>query len=627
MSEPLSLLIVDDNPDDRMLVLREIRRVIPDARVDQASDPVALETLLAQGHAWDVAVTDYQLRWSTGLDVFHRLRALYPQLPVIMFTASGNEELAVEALKQGIDDYITKAPRHYGRVPYAILACADRKRRREEAAVALAAQQRSEALLKLALESAKMEPWSFDPRTRQLSVRPAFVGLAAAENARAVDGLFDAVHPDDVETLRHAARRALAEGTRFDSEFRMRVRGQWRWLRVAGTRNAEGGLVGIVEDISERKRVEQQLLEADRQKDQFIATLGHELRNPLAPIRYALQLLADADDATMVAHARAVITRQADTMARLLDQLLDLSQIAQGRVQLARERIDLRDVVRHAIEDARLSANGAGQVLTEALPPEPMSVDGDAVRLKQVFDNLLQNALKFTPENGSIDVAMKREGDEVLVRVSDTGLGIPPDMLERVFEPLVQVNTGPGSATRGGLGIGLAVVRELVALHHGSVSASSRGPAQGSEFQLRLPLAEPLSAARPVADAVEARDSGPLKVLVADDQPDAANTLGLVVRRLGHEVRTALDGLQARAIAESWRPDVMLLDIGMPGLSGDELARWVREQPWGAQPRLVAVTGWGGEEDRIALQEAGFDAHLVKTAPIEQLLQELRRSL
>ncbi|HZH42952.1 MAG TPA: response regulator [Lysobacter sp.] len=627
MSDALSLLLVDDNPDDRTLVLREIRRVIPDARVDEVGDAAALERLIEDGRSWDVAVTDYQLRWATGLDVFRLLRAAREGLPVIMFTASGNEELAVEALKQGIDDYITKAPKHYGRVPYAILACADRKRRREEAAAALAARQRSEALLKLALEAARMAPWEFDPRTRQLAVRPAFAGLTAEESARPVDALFDAMHPEDAQALIDAGRRALAEGARFEREFRMRIREQWRWLRVAGIRNVNGGLVGVVEDITERKRVEQQLLEADRQKDQFIATLGHELRNPLAPIRYALQLLAEPGEPAVVAHARAVITRQVDTMARLLDQLLDLSRIAQGRVHLSCSRIDLREVVQHAIEDARPTAHGAGQVLTATLPGEPAVVDGDAVRLKQVFDNLIQNAIKFTPEGGAIDVALTVDRGDAVVRVCDTGLGIPPDMLERVFEPLVQVNSGPGSATRGGLGIGLAVVRELVALHHGTVRASDRGPVQGTEFVVRLPLCDRDAAERPLADAGTTPGTEPLKVLVADDQPDAANTLGLVVRRLGHEVRTALDGLQARAIAESWRPDVMLLDIGMPGLSGDDLARWVREQPWGTQPRLVAVTGWGGEEDRLALQRAGFDAHLVKTAPIEQLLLELRRSL
>lgn len=624
MTRPLALLLIDDNPDDRALVIREIRKVLPEAQVDEASDAHGFEALLAEGGHWDAAITDYRLRWSTGMDVFHRLRETRPELPVIMFTASGDEELAVTALKQGVDDYITKTPKHYGRVPYAVQACVERRQRRQQAEAAGSALERSETLLSLALEAVGMETWEYDLARGVLTLHgrsPRVFGTGRRELP--VERLLGTMHPDDWERLRAEFLAAASGATRFESEFRLCTADAVRWMRAAGMSDGDSRVVGVLEDISRRKRVEEQLLEADRQKDQFIATLGHELRNPLAPIRYATQLLTADCDAGRIARARAVIERQAGTMARLLDQLLDLSRIAHDRIELERQPMDLRPLLRDATDDAQPLADGAGQTLTLSMPDRPVTVDGDAMRLKQVVDNLVQNAIKFTAAGGRVEIALTADDSTAELRISDTGIGIAGDMLERVFEPLVQVDAGPASNVRGGLGIGLAVVRRLVGLHGGTVAASSPGPGRGATFTVRLPLAQAAREAPSPAATSGDWSRRSLRVLVADDHADAAASLGMVLELQGHEIRTVHDGLQAQAVARQWQPDAMVLDIGMPGASGDEVARWARAQPWGGLVRLVAITGWGRPEDRKRLREAGFDVHLVKPVGLDELIAAL----
>ena len=636
MTRPLMLLLVDDNPDDRMLVVREVRKVLPDAHVDEAADEATLVEWIEAGREWDVAVTDYQLRWSTGMDVFHRLQATRPGLPVIMFTASGSEELAVDALKQGVDDYITKTPKHYGRVPYAVQAAAERRRRQQVAAAAESAREQSDTLLKLALEAAAMETWEYDIAARQLTLHGRSPRLSGGVRRElSADALLQAMAPADIEAVRAQFRASADSNQRFEREFRMHIRNDLRWLRAAGLPDGRGRVVGVVEDITARKRAEESLHEADRRKDQFIATLAHELRNPLAPIRYAVRLLETGTDAAQIEHARTVIERQAAMMAGLLDQLLDLRRIAHGHFALTRTAVDLRAVARNAFEDAGALARASSHRLSLSMPDEPVLVDGDAMRLKQVLDNLVQNALKFTPAGGAIEIAVEDRADGALVRITDTGVGIAPEMLDKVFEPLVQVNAGPSAATRGGLGLGLAVARQLVELHGGRIAASSPGLGRGTTFAIQLPRFEAqtdvdangptvVPPPAPAPADTHTQPTSALRVLIADDQPDAAESLGMVLELEGHEVRIAFDGAQACEIAQQWQPDVMVLDIGMPQMGGDEVARWVRAQPWGNGVWLVAVTGWGRDEDRLQLQNAGFDLHLVKPVEVSRLLVAVR---
>jgi signal transduction histidine kinase len=362
-------------------------------------------------------------------------------------------------------------------------------------------------------------------------------------------------------------------------------------------------------------RLYQELKEADRRKDEFLALLAHELRNPLAPIRnslHALQL-AGADPA-VAARARDMMERQVGHLVRLVDDLLDVSRIMRGKVELRREEVELAAVLARAVETARPLVEAGRHDLTVDLPPEPIRLDADAVRLAQVFGNLLANAAKYTEPGGRIRLSVEAHGPEFVVRVRDTGIGIPADMLARVFDPFVQTDAARNKS-QGGLGLGLALVKSLVELHGGAVAAHSAGPGLGSEFVVRLPATGspdrgPRGAdrgPRPGADARTTRN-----VLVVDDNRDAADSLGTLLRLKGHGVRVVYDGPAAVAAAAEYPPDLVLLDLGMPGMDGYEVARRLRQMPAFRGRTLAAVTGWGQEADRRRTREAGFDHHLVK---------------
>ena len=622
-AQSLAILLIDDNPDDRNLVVREIHKALPSARVDEVGEPGVLDALLASGAGWDVVVTDYALQWSTGLDVFRRLQRERRDVPVIMFTDSGNEEVAVAALKEGMADYITKAPRHYARVPYAAHAAADRWQRRRQAEEANAALRRNEMLLQLALGAARLQTWELDlaDGTFVLHGRPR--GGSGASRTVPLSDLMAGLHEEDAATVR-GQLDAAARGGSFDVEFRAFVEGRERWLRAAGISDSAERLVGVLEDVTERRALLEHLRDAHRRKDQFIATLGHELRNPLAPVRSAAQLLHRSQDPT-VRRAATIIDRQVDGMAALLDELLDVTRISHGLVELKRELVDLRELVQSAAEDAQPWADSTARHLTVAAPEVAVTVSGDRVRLKQVLDNLLNNALKFTSEGGHVRLALDVHGGVARVRVTDDGIGIPPDMLDRIFEPLVQVHAGSIGTHQGGLGIGLALVRNVMALHGGQASAESAGHRKGATFIVSLPIvggtAPAQAASAPASTGAERRG---LRILVADDHPDAAELMAQTLLLDGHTVRTALDGVQAQAEADRWRPDVLVLDVTMPGKSGDEVARWVRTQRWGSSVQLIALTGWSRREDGDRLREAGFDMHLVKPIEPDKLLDAVR---
>jgi signal transduction histidine kinase/CheY-like chemotaxis protein len=367
-------------------------------------------------------------------------------------------------------------------------------------------------------------------------------------------------------------------------------------------------------DFIERCRTDEALRRADRQKDEFLATLAHELRNPLAPVRNAIQILRlKGPPSPEVQWARDVIDRQMQQMTRLIDDLMDLSRITRNRIELRKERVDLARVLHGAVETSRPLVDASGHELSVVLPPEPVYVDADPARLAQVFANLLNNAAKYSEPNGRIALTVDRQGSDVAVSVRDGGIGIPEEMLPRIFDPFSQVNQSL-ERCQGGLGIGLTLVKRLVEMHGGSVAAHSAGTGKGSEFVVRLPipiaLAAPGSPAtpdEPVADA-PAR----WRLLVIDDNNDAATSLGMMLSTLGYETRTAYDGLAGLEAAAEFRPDVVLLDIGMPKMNGYDVARRIREQPWGKEIVLIAVTGWGQAEHRQRTSEAGFDHHLVK---------------
>lgn len=428
-------------------------------------------------------------------------------------------------------------------------------------------------------------------------------------------GWLAAVHEDDGKKVAAAWRRSVETGAPYEVVQRFRRRdGQYRWHLSRGVpvRGPDGAIVkwlGTATDIDDGKRAEDALREADRRKDEFLSMLAHELRNPLAPIRLALELLRGPDPARL-ARAREVIGRQVEHLTRLVDDLLEVSRITRGKIRLEVRELDVADVVARALETARPLLESKRHELKLSLPEGPLPLRADPVRLAQVLSNLLNNAAKYTPPNGRIEVAAERHEGQVLLRVRDSGVGIPGPMLERVFDLFVQADRSLDRSD-GGLGIGLTLARRLVEMHGGTIRAESEGPGAGSEFVVRLPVRSDAAAA-PGPDASTAEPGARRRVLVVDDNADAADLLGELLRDLGHEVRIERDGLAALAAMDAFAPEVVLLDIGLPGLDGYQVAERIVRSRDGARPLLVAVTGYGQESDRRRSYDAGFDHHLVK---------------
>jgi PAS domain S-box-containing protein len=377
------------------------------------------------------------------------------------------------------------------------------------------------------------------------------------------------------------------------------------------------GVVLVIRDESERRLAELALQNADRRKDEFLATLAHELRNPLAPVCMGLELLKlSANDAQATEEVRTMMQRQLQHMVRLIDDLLDVSRITRGKLELRKQQVDLADVVKDAVAATKPLIDGAAHRLTVRLPDKPLLLYADANRLTQVLTNLLNNAAKYTPREGRIELTVEHSGGEVLIQVADSGIGIPAEKIDSVFEMFTQIHQGAELASSG-LGIGLTLVKRLVEMHGGEIRVHSRGQNSGTTFVVRLPaVSEPPAAVNGIPhDADVAPMAVKRKVLVVDDNPDALESLSRLVALLGSDVRQARDGLEALEIGRSFHPDIVLMDLGMPKLNGFEAAHRMRLEPWGRDLALVATTGWGHDDDRLRATEAGFDRHLVK--PIE----------
>jgi len=402
-----------------------------------------------------------------------------------------------------------------------------------------------------------------------------------------------------------------------------------RLVTAAPFRNSEGRLIGAIvveQDITARKRAEAELRLADQRKDEFLAVLAHELRNPLAPLRNGLELMRIANgDIAASNEARAMMERQVGHLVRLIDDLLDTSRIASGKLELRKRPMDVVEAVGVALETSRPLLASAQHEVRVRLPDEPLVVEGDPVRLAQVFSNLLNNAARYTGARGHVGIEARVEGHEVMVAVEDDGRGIPEEMLERVFEPFMQVDSG---ATRmhGGLGLGLALARRLVELHGGSIHAESAGTGRGSRFVVRLPAAPDVLVSSPGSPDSGDRIEG-LRTLVVDDNDDGARSLAMLLETMGHDVRVANDGESALRTATVSHPDLVILDIGMPGMDGYEVARRLRAASASSPMTIIALSGYGQVADRERSREAGIDAHVVKPldpAALEALIAALR---
>ena len=491
----------------------------------------------------------------------------------------------------------------------------------------------SEEWLRLALAVAQVATWEWDLKsgTMRWSADPevlfGFPAGAFGSDCR----ISHAAHPDDVGILEAAFDRAIKSGS-YEAEYRaVRRDGSVVWIADRGRVVLDPDeqatrIVGVTVDLTRRKNLEEALVESDHRKNEFLATLAHELRNPLAPVRYAVKVLdMKGPETPHLRWAVELVERQIQHMARLIDDLLDVNRISRNMLELRKEIVELASVIAVAVETSRPLIEHSHHNLVQDIPAEAIYLTADAVRLAQVFSNLLNNATQYSRSTDTEDkiwLTAAREGESVVIAVTDVGVGIAPEMLPKIFEMFNQGGRSPG----GGLGIGLSLARRLVEMHGGSIEARSGGLGKGATFTVRLPIyTMPLPEVRKATTSKATADHpvSTRRILVADDNRDVVESFQIMLRILGHEVQTALDGMEAVEKAEEFRPDVIVLDVGMPTMDGYETASRIRQLPWGNEVVLIAVTGWGNEKDKLKSAAAGFDVHLVKPVDATTILEVL----
>ncbi len=500
----------------------------------------------------------------------------------------------------------------------------------------IAALRESEARLQFTLDSAQVGDWDLDLETglatHSLRHDRCF-GYTEPVHPWSLEVMLAHVHPDDRPRVEKSFRRSRDSGE--DWHFECRViwpDGTLHWIEAHASILHEAGkpqrMLGIVVDSTSRKQAEEALRDADRRKDEFLATLAHELRNPLAPIRNALQIMRLSREGEVQENARTIIERQLSQMVHLVDDLMDVSRISRGKVELRKELVDVSVAIQAAIETSRPLIDSCRHSVNVSLPPEgELMVNADVTRLTQIIANLLNNAAKYTTDGGSIDIAAVADGNDAVISVQDSGIGIPPKMLPRVFDMFAKVDRNL-ERSQGGLGIGLALVKRLVEMHGGRVEAHSDGQGRGCRFTVRLPRVaggQQRAGAGVEMYPLQRETAAEYRILVVDDNLDSADSLAQVLQLLGYETAVVNDGLEAVRLARSWSPRVAILDIGLPGISGHEAARRIRQLPEGEKILMIALSGWGQGEDRRKSKHAGFDHHFVKPLDIARLNKLLAR--
>jgi PAS domain S-box-containing protein len=638
LSRP-GVLLVDDIPANRA-ALRTVLEELPVDVIEAHGGEEALCLLKERDLA--VVLLNLDVPGHDGLDTARQLRSREKgRLTPILFLTALTDRFPVEqAYALGAVDHLAGPV-----VPVVLRARVarfvelfEKAPRLPDSQEWLARLEESELRFRQLAENIREVFWMSDPyKAEVLYISPAYEevwGRSCQSLYEQPRSFLDAIHPDDRERVVRTSLAQQSRGEGTDVEYRVvRPDGTVRWVRDRSFPVKDGSgqvyrMAGIAEDVTAWKQVETELKQADRRKDEFLAMLGHELRNPLAPIRNAvgvMRLLGPAADPT-VGQCVDLIERQVQHLTRLVDDLLDVSRITRGKITLHKETVDLATVVTRAVQTSRPLIERNRHQLTLSLPAEPVRVLADPTRLEQVFSNLLTNAAKYTERGGLIGVTIARTGRgsepaEVVVRIRDTGFGIAADLLPHVFDLFTQADD-TRDRSQGGLGIGLTLVKSLVQLHGGRVTAHSDGPGKGSEFVVYLPIV-----VEPKESGARGQDSGvssgmtpdsclrapSLRVLVVEDNKDVADSLALLFRLWGHEVRTCADGPSGLKAACSYRPEVVFLDIGLPGLDGYEVARQLRQE-FGQEMRLVALSGFGQQEDRLRAEASGFDAHLTKPA-------------
>jgi PAS domain S-box-containing protein len=652
--ERLNILLVDDQPA-KLLVYESILAELGENLIKASTARDALDTLLREDIA--VIVMDVSMPDVDGFELASMIRQ-HPRCAktAIIFVSAvhltevdflkGYETGAVDYLPVPIVPQVLRAKirvlADLHRVTKELSKLNTELERRvfersEELRTSTVRLRESEQRFRSLAERMPHVVWEADGTARTTYLSPRWYEFTGRPPDSSLgERWIDSVHPDDGTHVLQIWARSFDPARTEAIEFELRLRrsdGVYRWFSITGegVRGADGAVekwVGTATDVEERRRAEASLREGDRRKDEFIAMLAHELRNPLAPIRNAVKLLRDAGQADPVrAWSRDVIERQMDQLTRLVDDLLDVSRITRGKIQLQIEPVDLWAVVAAAVETSRPRIDAKRHRLELRLPSRPVRLAGDSVRLTQVVSNLLNNAAKFQDEGGFISVRAGIEDGDAVIRVRDEGAGIAPEMIGEVFELFAQAERTMDRA-EGGLGIGLSLVKNLVEMHGGRVGVKSAGRGRGSEFTVHLPV---LATHDEVEGDEEERPTRPqlgagMRVLVVDDNRDAADSLTMLLELRGFKAFVCHDGHAALALALELQPDVVVLDLGLPGVDGFEVCRRLREAGL-TKTCIVAVTGFGQDEDRRRSHAAGFDAHMVKPVDPDDLVKRIEESL
>jgi PAS domain S-box-containing protein len=628
MTNPTLILNVDDNDGARYAKTR----ILKSAGFEVMEATNGTDALAAvKRHAIALVLLDVKLPDINGIEVCRRIKADPDSAMVLVLQTSAaltGRADKIRGLEGGADNYLA-APIESDELIANVNALL--RMRRTQSAL-----RDSEERFRQLTDNIEDVFWMFSVPARALEyVSPAYARIwdrSVDSLEREPDSWLDAVHPDDRAYV-SGLWNGLGEHPHYEAEFRIVVgEGSSRWVRdrlfpVRDGRDEVYRVARVTSDITRRKEMESLLRAADSNKNEFLATLAHELRNPLSPIRNAAALLGATGTGAGERQARAleVITRQVDHLAHLVDDLLDVARISEGKIALRREEVEMNAVIAQAIETAGPLIAAREHRLEVIQPERQIWVSGDPVRLAQSMGNLLHNAAKFTPKNGHIKVEVKLDGDTVRIAVQDNGIGIAEDNLPRIFGMFAQAAVPPDRAPEG-LGIGLSLVSRLLEMHGGHLSAISPGIGMGSTFTVELPVLRTSTAQQPAPAAGDAAQAvqGGRRVLLVDDNVDAMEMMAFLLAEMGYEAHTTADATGIVELALAQRPDVIVLDIGLPNVDGYEVARMLKQHPVLKATRLVAHTGYGSPEDRRKAQEAGFDAHLVKPAELDDLEKALQ---
>ena len=636
----IKALIIDDNPSDRALALRELKKLFPQLQYWEISDEKGFAKALGQNE-FNLVITDYQLRWTTGLDILRRIKEVIPDCPVIMFTGTGSEEIAVSAMKAGLDDYVIKSPRHYVRLAAAVRSAWQRFQQQQ------ALQEFKQTYYRF-FERVPLGLYRLNPEGEIIEANSSLAKMLGLEQ-QDLQGrnIFEFhVQPEAYVSWQQQLSQKEPVGE-FEGQVR-RLDHKLIWVRhhAIAVKDENDNLTcyeGAVSDVTANKQAELERIEllererkaraeaetANRIKDEFLATLSHELRTPLNAIIGWVQLLQSGMmSEAQTDKALAVINRNAKAQNQLVNDLLDVSRIIRGSMKLKLKPINLTEVIMTSLDTVSPGAIAKNIEIVTQLELDTIEINADSERLQQVFWNLLINAIKFTPAEGKITISSEISDNTVLVKVTDTGLGIPSNILPYIFDRFRQVETKSSTRTQGGLGLGLAIVRHLVEIHGGRVRADSQGLDKGSSFTVELPILQSTSPDLQSTIGKDKDDYLPFladsTILVVEDEADAREMVTLTLEQYGVTVVAADSVQQALIEYEQHQPDILISDISMPKEDGYDLIRQIRSsQNTRNNIPAIALTAYAREEDKQLALNAGFDLHLSKPIEPFQLLESI----